>query len=216
MFRFALRGLLALLGLIALSQVPDFAQDASSILIVNAQVADGTGRALRKANVRVKSDRIAAIRSSLKPTPNEQVIDAKGLVLAPGFIDIHNHSTERLESDPLAETQISQGITSLVVGADGDSPWPITPWVDSRRKNPVSLNVAVMAGHATIREQVLGTDFKRISTPAEVEKMSQLVTQAMQEGAIGVSSGLEYEVGSYSATDELVSMSAAAAKFPGA
>jgi N-acyl-D-amino-acid deacylase len=200
---------------VALCSTRTTAQE-NSTLIINAQIADGTGKPLRKANVRIKSDRITEISPTLKPKPNETVINGKGLVLSPGFIDIHNHSTEGLDSDPIAETQISQGITSLVLGADGDSPWPIAPWIDTRRKNPASLNVAVMAGHATIREQVLAKDFKRISIPAEVEKMSQLVTQAMQEGAIGLSSGLEYEVGSYSATDEVVAMSAAAAKFPGA
>src|SRR5215467_8031944 len=163
MLRFVLRTLTALFCLIALSPVRCLSQEPSSILIINAQIADGTGKPLRKANVRIKGDRIAEIGANLKSTAGEQVIDAKGLVLSPGFIDIHNHSTEGLDSDPLAETQISQGITSLVVGADGDSPWPIAPFIDSRRKNPASLNVAVMAGHATVREQVLGKDFKRVS-----------------------------------------------------
>jgi N-acyl-D-amino-acid deacylase len=216
MIRFLPRTTLILLCLFFISPLQTPAQENSSTLILHAQIADGTGKPFRKANLRITNDRIAEISPALKPKPNEKTIDAKGLVLSPGFIDIHNHSTEGLDSDPLAETQISQGITSLVVGADGDSPWPIAPWIDTRRKNPASLNVAVMAGHATIREHVLAKDFKRISTPAEVEKMSQLVTQAMQEGAIGLSSGLEYEVGSYSATDEVIAMSAAAARFPGA
>jgi N-acyl-D-amino-acid deacylase len=216
MTRSVLRTVATLFCLFALSAVRTPSQESSaSMLIINARVADGTGKPLRKINVRIKGDRITEI-GNLKPAASEQVIDAKNLVLSPGFIDIHNHSTEGLDSDPLAETQISQGITSLVLGADGESPWPIAPWIDTRRKNPASLNVAVMVGHATIREQVLAKDFKRISTPAEVEKMSQLTTQAMQEGAIGLSSGLEYEVGSYSATDEVIAMSAAAAKFPGA
>jgi len=187
----------------------------NSILILNAQVADGTGKPLRKANARITADHITEL-GNLKPKPNEQTIDAKGLVLAPGFIDIHNHSTEGLSTDPLAESQISQGITSMVLGADGGSPWPIAPYLDDRRKNPASLNVAVMAGHATIREQVLQKDFKRFSTDAEIARMSELVEQAMREGAIGLSSGLEYEVGSYSDTKEVIAMSAAAAKFPGA
>jgi len=216
MTRFNLRTIALSLCVCAFLVSPTNAQESTSILIIHAQVADGTGKPLRKTSVRITNDRITEISPNLKPKPNEKTIEAKGLVLAPGFIDIHNHSTEGLDSDPLAETQISQGITSLVVGADGDSPWPIAPWIDIRRKNPVTLNVAVMAGHATIREQVLAKDFKRISTPTEVEKMSQLVTQAMQEGAIGLSSGLEYEVGSYSATDEVIAMSATAAKFPGA
>jgi N-acyl-D-amino-acid deacylase len=189
-------------------------QKPGTVVIINAQVADGTGKPLRKGSVRVSGDRITQI-GDFQPVKDEQVIDAKGLVLAPGFIDIHNHSTAGLESDPLAETQIAQGITTLVVGADGDSPWPIGPWLKARAGNPASLNVAVMAGHATIRQEVLGKDFKRVSTSAEVEKMAQLVDQGMREGAIGLSSGLEYEIGSYSATDEVVAMSAAAARHGG-
>jgi len=189
-------------------------QKPGAVIIINAQIADGTGKPLRRASVRLSGDRIRQV-GDFQPAKEEQVIDAKGLVLAPGFIDIHNHSTTGLESDPLAETQIAQGITTLVVGADGDSPWPIAPWLKARAGNPASLNIAVMAGHATIREEALGKDFKRLSTPAEVEKMAQLVDQGMREGAIGLSSGLEYEIGSYSATDEVVSMSAAAAKHGG-
>jgi N-acyl-D-amino-acid deacylase len=189
-------------------------QKPGSTVIINAQIADGTGKPLRKGSVRISGDRITRV-GDLQPAQDEQVIDAKGLVLAPGFIDIHNHSTTGLETDPLAETQIAQGITTLVVGADGDSPWPIAPWLKAREANPASLNVAVMAGHATIRQQILGKDFKRISTSAEVEKMARLADQGMREGAIGLSSGLEYEIGSYSATDEVVAMSVAAAKHGG-
>jgi N-acyl-D-amino-acid deacylase len=183
----------------------------STTIIINAQVADGTGTPLLNANVRIAGDHILRI-GNFKPDKNERVIDAKGLVLAPGFIDIHNHSTEGLQTDPLAETQIAQGITSLVVGADGDSPWPILPWLDTLRKNPAAVNVAVMTGHATIREQVMGKDFKRPATAEEMAQMAKLTEQAMQEGAIGLSSGLEYEVGSYSTTDEVVVMATAAAR----
>jgi N-acyl-D-amino-acid deacylase len=186
-------------------------QPANATVIIHAQIADGTGKPLRKANVRISGDRITQV-GSFEPAKGEQIIDAKGLVLAPGFIDIHNHSTEGIESDPLAETQIAQGITTVVVGADGDSPWPIAPWLKARETNPASLNIALLAGHATIRQQVLGKDFKRVSTPTEIEKMVLLVDQGMREGALGLSSGLEYEIGSYSATDEVVAMSAAAAK----
>jgi N-acyl-D-amino-acid deacylase len=205
--------LLAIILLACLGSSPS-QQKPGTVVIINAQIADGTGKPLRKGSVRISGDRITQV-GDFQPAKDEQVIDAKGLVLAPGFIDIHNHSTTGLESDPLAETQIAQGITTLVVGADGDSPWPIAPWLKAREANPASLNVAVMAGHATIREQVLSKDFKRVSTPAEVDKMVHLVDQGMREGAIGLSSGLEYEIGSYSATDEVVAMSAAAAKHSG-
>jgi N-acyl-D-amino-acid deacylase len=206
---------LSLCFLIFLAVISRSQNNTGSTLILNARVADGTGSPLRKASVRITADHITEV-GDLKPKSNEQVIDAKNLVLAPGFIDIHNHSTEGLSTDPLAESQISQGITSLVLGADGDSPWPIASYLDDRRKNPASLNIAVMAGHATIREQILQKDFRRVATDAEIAKMSELVTQAMNEGAIGLSSGLEYEVASYSDTKEIVAMSAAAAKFPAA
>lgn len=182
-----------------------------TVVILNAQLVDGTGKPPRKGNVRITGDHIAKI-GNFRPTKREEVIDAKGLVLAPGFIDIHNHSTEGLESDPLAETQIAQGITTLVLGADGGSPWPIAAWLEARDKNPSSLNIAVLAGHATIREQVMGKDFRRFASAPEVEKMAQLVEQGMREGAIGLSSGLEYYVASYSDTNEVVAMAAAAAK----
>ncbi|GAC1631107.1 MAG: D-aminoacylase [Candidatus Acidiferrum sp.] len=185
-----------------------------SLVITNARLADGTGAPLRKANVRISGSRITKI-GNFKPAKTDQILDAKGLVLAPSFIDIHNHSTRGLETDPLAETQIAQGITSLIIGADGDSPWPIAPWLEARQKSPASVNVAVMAGHATIRELVMGKDFRRTATPEEIGKMASLTTHAMHEGAIGLSSGLEYYVASYSNTDEVVAMAAAAAKSGG-
>jgi N-acyl-D-amino-acid deacylase len=196
------------------SQAPPAAEHQVRVpttVILNAQIADGTGMPLRQANVRIAGDHILRV-GKFKAKKNERVVDAKGLVLAPGFIDIHNHSTKGLQTDPLAETQIAQGITSLIVGADGDSPWPILPWLDALRKNPAAVNVAVMAGHATIREQVMGKDFKRPATAEEMAQMAKLTEQAMLEGAIGLSSGLEYEVGSYSKTEEVVLMSTAAAR----
>jgi len=189
------------------------ASDAS-ILIINAQLADGTGAPLISGALRIRDQRIAGF-GKLIPAPGERVIDAHGLVLAPGFIDVHNHSIEGLDKDPLAETQVAQGITTAVQGPDGDSTWPVKDWIGQRRKNPAALNLAVFAGHATIREQVMGKDFKRVATPQEIEKMAQLTWQAMNEGAIGLSSGLEYEVGSYSNTAELIAMARSAAEHGG-
>ena len=203
----------ALLGLCPLLPLHS-QQNGVSLLIMNAQVADGTGTPLRKANVRIARSHIIGV-GELQPEKGEATIDAHGLVLAPGFIDIHNHSTEGLPQDPLAETQISQGITTLIVGADGDSPWPLIDWVRQQQQNPAAVNVGVLAGHATIREQVLGKDFKRISTPEEIQRMSVMVGQAMGQEALGLSSGLEYEVGSYSATEEIIAMAKVAAQHGG-
>jgi len=182
-------------------------------VIVDAQLADGTGAPLRAANIRVVNDRIVKV-GSFKPGPKDRVVDASGLVLAPGFIDIHNHSGE-IEQQPLAESQIAQGITSLVLGLDGGSPWPIAPWMEARRSSPPAPNVAMMVGHATVRELVMKEDFRRVARADEVQQMVQLVDQGMREGASGLSSGVEYDVASYSNTDELVAMAAAAAKHGG-
>jgi N-acyl-D-amino-acid deacylase len=187
---------------------------SDTLLIVNAQLADGTGVPLAEGALRIRGNRIVGI-GKLSASGGERTLDAHGLVLAPGFIDIHNHSLDGLDSDPLAETQIAQGITTAVQGPDGESPWPIAPWIEARKKNPAALNVAVFVGHATVREQVMGKDFKRVASQPEIEKMAQLTWQGMNEGAIGLSSGLEYEVGSYSNTAELIAMARAAAEHGG-
>nr|MDP9146842.1 amidohydrolase family protein [Acidobacteriota bacterium] len=191
------------------------AQDQpASTVIINAKIADGTGSPLRSASLRITGDRITKI-GVFKPSPGEKILDAHGLVLAPGFIDIHNHSAEGLPADPLAESQISQGITTVILGPDGDSPWPIGEWLNARRKNPASVNLATLFGHATVRSKVMGTDFRREATPDEIKKMAALSEDAMNEGAIGISSGLEYDVASYGTTAEVVALAQVASKHGG-
>ena len=128
---------------------------------------------------------------------------------------MHNHSTEGLDTDPLAETQISQGITTVILGPDGDSPWPIGEWLDIRRKKPALLNVATLFGHATVRSKIMGDNFRRVATPEEIQKMTALAEEAMNEGALGVSTGLEYDVASYSSTAEVIALAEVAAKYGG-
>lgn len=205
------RVILAQLLLCYLALLPASPQTTpQSLLILNAQVADGTGAPLYRANVRLAGNRIVAI-GKLSPKPGEATLDAKGLVLAPGFIDIHNHSEESLPKDLSAETQVSQGITTLIIGADGESPWPLASWFHQMQDHPAAVNVGSFAGHATIRLQAMGKDFKRTATPAEVRLMEESMRQEMNEGALGLSSGLEYEVGSYAATDEVVALAKIAA-----
>lgn len=182
--------------------------------IVGARVADGTGAPLRRADVRIAGDTIQEI-GSIAPRPEDRVIDGTGLVLAPGFIDIHNHSTQGLDEDPDAGTQVSQGITTLIVGQDGSSPFPVREYLARRRARPAAVNVGVLVGHATVRRQVLGDDFRRAATKDEIGRMAALVEQEMRGGALGLSSGLEYEVGSYAATDELVALARVAARHGG-
>ena len=172
-------------------------------------MADGTGAPLRLADVRVEGDTISAVGETAR-RPGDVVVDGAGLVLAPGFIDAHNHSTEGLEREREALTQVSQGITTLAVGQDGSSPWPIAGYIGRLRAAPPAVNVVALAGHATIRTQVMGQDYKRRARTAEVARMRTLVDQAMADGAFGLSSGLEYEVGSYSDVEEVVEMARAA------
>jgi N-acyl-D-amino-acid deacylase len=212
MKRFALLGIVALMSFFAIGIAADDAP--KSFLIAGARVADGTGGPIEKKDVRVVGDRIAEV-GKLEPKPGEVVIRADRLVLAPGFIDPHNHSEEGLATDPLAETQVSQGITTLVVGPDGDSPWPIADFLAAREQKPAAVNVMTMVGHETVRSRVLGKDFRRTAAPEEISKMAALVDQGMREGAAGFSSGLEYDVGSYASTEEMIALSKAAARYGG-
>jgi N-acyl-D-amino-acid deacylase len=190
------------------------AEPPATWLIRGAQLVDGTGGPIRAGDVRIEGDRIVEV-GRLSRKPREVVVDGKGLALAPGFIDVHNHSERGIVRDPSAETQVSQGITTLVLGPDGESAWPIAVYLDARRASPPAVNVMTMVGHATVRELVMGKDYKRKATADEIAKMAALVEQGMREGAAGLSSGLEYDVGSYSATEEVVALAKAAGKFGG-
>lgn len=187
---------------------------SSNCIIRGAQIADGTGAPLRPGDVRISGDRIVEV-GTVTPRPDDRVVDATGLVLAPGVIDTHNHSTDGLETEPDAFSQIAQGITTVVVGQDGSSPFPLADYLARRKAAPSAVNVAVLVGHATIRRRVMGDDFRRVATPAEIARMDALVDQEMRSGAIGLSSGLEYEVGSYASTEEVVSMARVAARHGG-
>src|SRR5947208_5261079 len=123
-----------------------------AVLITGARVADGTGSPIRDVAVRIEGSRIVDV-GDLKPKPGETIIRADGLVLAPGFIDTHNHSTDSLDRDPAAESQVSQGITTVLLGQDGGSPLPIADYLKKRREQPSALNFQIMVGHATVRRK---------------------------------------------------------------
>jgi N-acyl-D-amino-acid deacylase len=209
-----MRGLAIAIAITLLSPGPAAQVTDRGWTIVGADLADGSGSALRRANVRFVGDRVVSVGAGA-PARGDTVVDGAGLVVAPGFIDIHNHSAEGLPNDPAAATQVAQGITTLVVGPDGGSPWPIGEYLAERRRNPAAVNVAAFAGHATVRRLVMGDDFKRPARADEVARMAALVDQAMREGARGLSSGLEYEVGGYAETSELVELSRVAARHGG-
>ena len=182
-----------------------------SSVISGATVIDGSGRPGFRANVRIQGDRIAEV-GNFKPKPGEHVVTAAGLGLAPGFIDIHNHSTEGLLHSPSAATQVSQGITTLAIGADGESPWPLADYFANLARQRVAINVAGFVGHATVRERVMGRDWNRAATEREIIEMARLVEQEMNQGAVGLSTGLEYDVGLKSTTEEVIELAKVAAR----
>ena len=193
-------------------------QSPQAIVITGATVVDGTGRApLNDAVVVITGDSITAVgqRGRVSIPAQARVIDAPGLVLAPGFIDAHNHSDRGFSDDPSAASQVSQGITTVVVGQDGGSAFPIGDYLRGLDKNPTALNVLTFVGHATLRTRVMGEDTNRHATPAEIEKMRQMVEQAMREGAMGLSSGLEYETGKPASTEEVIALARAAGSYGG-
>jgi N-acyl-D-amino-acid deacylase len=183
-------------------------------VITNANVIDGSGSPARRASVRVEDDRIAAV-GDLTPRDGERVIDANGLTLAPGFIDTHSHADDDLFAHPDALAVVSQGITTIIGGQDGGSPIPLARYFDRLEKSPPAINVGMYVGHGSIRDSVMGADFKRVATPAEVDRMKELLASEMRAGAIGLSSGLEYDPGIYSDPSEVIALAKVAASVGG-
>lgn len=183
-------------------------------VIKGATVLDGTGSRGRKANVRIEGDRIVSVGKAAAP-PGADVVDGAGLALAPGFIDTHSHGDDQIfdHGDALAAT--SQGITTLVVGQDGGSYLPLARFFRRLERRPPAINVASYAGHGTLRERVMGDDFRRHATPEEIESMKRLLEKEMRAGAIGLSSGLEYDPGIYSAPEEVIELARVAAAHGG-
>ena len=193
-------------------------QPSNVFAITGASLIDGSGRpALNDTVVIVTGDSITQVgRVGHVKIPSEaSVIDGKGLVLAPGFIDTHNHSDRGLSNDPSAATQVSQGITTVSIGQDGGSPWPVGDYLSKLDRDPVAINVLTFVGHATVRSKVMGEDTNRKATPEEIEKMRALVDQGMHDGAFGLSTGLEYEVGKPATTEEVIGLASVAARYKG-
>lgn len=193
--------------------VSSISAQSPSFVIKNANVIDGSGKPRFVGDVRIKGDKIAKI-GSIKPDNNEIVIDATGLVLAPGFIDIHNHSESGLLREGTAANQVSQGITTVLVGPDGGGPWPISDYF-AKLDGKIAVNVGAFVGHATVRELVLKFDYQRAATADEIEIMVKLVEKGMKDGAFGLSSGLEYDVGYKATIDEMIALAKPTAKRKG-
>ncbi len=186
------------------------------ILIRNGQVVDGTGAPARCADVRIVGERIAAV-GDLASAEARTTVDAGGNVVAPGFVDIHSHADWSLLVDPRAETAVRQGVTTMIVGNCGHGPAPLRQPEDVRHlvlgyveSDEITadwhdvggylsrleacrpaINVGTLVGHNAVRVAVLGFE-QRAAQPDEVAQMQRLVAVAMDAGAFGLSTGLEY------------------------
>jgi N-acyl-D-amino-acid deacylase len=183
----------------------------ADVLLRNVTVYDGAGGTPFSGDVRVQGQRITAVGPRLEPLAGEVVSDQRGLALAPGFIDMHSHGNGGLLEDLDAATVTRQGVTTIFVGQDGESEFPLRDWFAKLEATPTGLNVASMVGHATLRQQVMGQDLYRPSTPAELAQMQSLLATELSAGAFGLSTGLEYEAAYFSTTEEVVALSKATA-----
>jgi N-acyl-D-amino-acid deacylase len=208
--------LLALLAVVAGLSGDSRAVSAAELdlLISGGRVIDGTGNPWFKADVGVKDGRVAEI-GSISPSRAARVIDAKDLIVAPGFIDVHTHIEGAIFDLPAAENFLRMGVTSVVTGNCGGSALPLGEWFTRLEQKGISINVAALVGHNTVRHAGMNGDFDRPPTTEEMLKMRELVEQAMRDGAVGLSTGLEYVPGTYARTDEIVELAKISAKYGG-
>ncbi|MGH9328823.1 MAG: N-acyl-D-amino-acid deacylase family protein, partial [Vicinamibacterales bacterium] len=182
------------------------------LVIRGGLVADGTGAAARRADVGIRDGRIAVV-GKVGAASAKETIDASGLVVAPGFIDVHTHADD-LADHPLAENFVRMGVTSVVAGNCGGSSLDIGEALTRIRLVGASVNFATLIGHNTVRRAVMGTE-RRAPTPGELAKMRSLVWRGMADGAVGLSTGLQYVPGTYAETLEIVELAKVAGSVGG-
>ncbi len=183
----------------AVAEPPEF-----DILIQNGTIIDGTGKQGFQGDVGISGRRIVAI-GKLGGAPAKQKIDATGLVVCPGFIDLHSHADRGILKFRAAENYIRQGVTTLVCGNCGSSPVDIGKFFLDLREQGSGPNIAMLIGHGSVRQQVIG----RLNVPPndkQLPEMKRLVRQAMKDGAVGMSTSLRYGPGTYATTEEIVAL----------
>lgn len=184
---------------------------AHDLVIRGGTVLDGRGGPGRVADVAISAGRVAEVAPRVAGQ-GEQEIDARGLAVAPGFVDIHSHAEGNLEADPRLESAVRQGITTVVVGADGSSSFTGAPdrgfaaWATRVEGYRPAINFAAMVGLGSVRGAVVG-EANRPATPDELARMTAMVERALAEGACGASTGLEYAPGAFASAEELVALS---------
>jgi N-acyl-D-aspartate/D-glutamate deacylase len=203
-----------LLCALALASVqPLSAQQRVDILIRGGTVVDGTGSAPRHADVGVRGDQIVFVgNAATGRVTGAKTIDATGLIVAPGFIDPHTHTDGDLSS-PQRKANLAylmQGVTTVVTNNDGGGSIEIGRLLDSWTKNGIGTNAAVYIGEGSVRRAVLGMS-DAAPTPQQLDSMRALIARGMDQGAIGMSTGLYYAPGSYATTEEVIELAKVAA-----
>jgi N-acyl-D-amino-acid deacylase len=183
-------------------------------LIENALLIDGSGNPGQAADVLIINGEIARV-GDIPAISADQRIDASGLILAPGFIDSHSHHDSGLDQHPDATAAVSQGITTIVVGLDGDSLMSMEELGQLLDTTPLAVNIASYTGHGSLRSTVLEEDYERTASREEVAAMNALLESEMAAGSLGLSTGLEYDPGIYSSTEEVITLASTTSKYGG-
>ena len=185
----------------------------ADILIKNGKIIDGTGNSWTVGDVAVKDGKIVA-KGHLDNWTAGKTIDATGLIVSPGFIDVHTHMEDLEKKDPQANNFIFDGVTTVITGNCGVSHTDIKKYFEYLDNLKMSINIGSLVGHNDVRKAVMGSA-NRLPTEEEMQKMEAIVEKAMQDGAVGFSTGLIYIPGTYSKTEEVVRLAKAAAKYNG-
>ena len=179
------------------------------LLITAGRIVGGAGNPWVRGSVAIRGERIVAM-GHLPGARAKRTIDAADKVVAPGFIDIHNHGRRGIFQVPSAENYIRQGVTTIIEGNDGSSPLPLRGFFEKLLDTGIAINLGAFVGHGSVRSEVMGQEDRRAS-PDELNRMRRLVGQAMNEGALGLSTGLFYIPGNFAPTEEVIELAKIAA-----
>lgn len=187
------------------------------IIIENGSIIDGTGKEAYKSTIIINQGEIIAITDEWQSTyTSQQIVDANGYIVSPGFIDPHTHAFDDLSStkNNACLNYLMQGVTTVIAGNDGGGPVLVAETFKKWENQGIGINAGLLTGHGTIRKLAMGMDD---ATPdsTTLQKMQDFTEKAMQEGALGLSTGLFYAPGSYSQTDEVIALAKVAAKYGG-